>query len=126
MPGVLKLAAFAMAMSAFLPIGLLAQGGSIRGRVADTSGTPVADALVWVEATALRAMSSANGEYVIGAVPAGSAVLRVRRIGYVDIAPAARVTVLAGQTVQHDFVLRNAPYAAPVVASLARDAHRRR
>ena len=116
MRGVLKLAAFAMAMSVFLPAGVLAQGGSIRGRVADTSGTPVADALVWVEATALRAMSSANGEYVISAVPAGSAVLRVRRIGYVDIAPAARVTVLAGQTVQHDFVLRNvANTLAPIV-----------
>ena len=116
MRGVLKLAAFAMAMGVFLPAGSLAQGGTIRGRVADTSGTPVADALVWVEATALRSMSSANGEYVIAAVPPGGAILRVRRIGFVDIAPAARVTVVAGQTVQHDFVLRNvANTLAPVV-----------
>ena len=116
MRGVLKLAAFAVAMSVFFPAGSLAQGGTIRGRVADTSGTPVADALVWVEATALRAMSSASGEYVIAAVPPGGAVLRVRRIGFVDIAPAARVTVLAGQTVQHDFVLRSvANTLAPIV-----------
>ena len=85
----------------------LAQGGTIRGRVADTSGTPVADAVVWVEATALRAMTNASGEYLISAVPAGSVVVRVRRVGFLDTGPAARVTVVAGQTAQHDFTLRS-------------------
>lgn len=116
MRSVLKLVALAMMMSVLVAARAVAQGGAIRGRVADTSGTPVAEALVWVEATALRTMTAANGEYVISPVPAGSAILRVRRIGYVDIAPAARITVVAGQTVQHDFTLRNvANTLAPIV-----------
>ncbi len=116
MQGVLKLAAFAIAVIVLVPAGALAQGGTIRGHVADTTGTPVADAVVWVEATALRAMTGATGEYVISAVPAGPAIVRVRRIGYVDIAPAARVIVVAGGTVQQDFTLRNvANTLAPIV-----------
>ena len=116
MRGVLKLVAFAMAMSPLMSVPALAQGGTIRGRVADTSGTPVADALVWVEATALRAMTSTNGDYTISGVPAGPVVVRVRRIGYVDIAPAARVTVIAGETAQHNFTLRSvANTLAPIV-----------
>ena len=116
MRGVLKLAVWSMAIVALFPAAAVAQGGTIRGRVADTSGTPVADALVWVEATALRAMSNATGEYVIAAVPAGPVTVRVRRIGFVDIAPAARVTVIAGQTAQQDFTLRSvANTLAPIV-----------
>ena len=107
MPGILKLMALVVAMIALAPDGAFAQGGSIRGRVADTTGAPVADAVVWIEATALRAMTGSTGEYVISAVPAGPAILRVRRIGYVDIAPAPRVVVVEGGTVQHDFTLRN-------------------
>ena len=107
MRGSLKAMVFAIAICTLASATALAQGGAIRGRVADTSGTPVADAVVWVEATALRAMTNAGGEYLISAVPAGSVVVRVRRIGYVDAAPSARVTVVDGQTAQHDFTLRS-------------------
>jgi iron complex outermembrane receptor protein len=123
MQGVLKLVAVAMVMSVLIPVTAVAQGGTIRGRVADTTGTPVADAVVWVEATPLRAMSNANGEYVISTVPAGLAVVRVRRIGFVNITPPARVTVIAGQTVQQDFTLRSvASILAPIVVG-SRAAH---
>jgi iron complex outermembrane receptor protein len=116
MRGVLKLLALSMVMVGFIPVAALAQGGTIRGRVADTSGTPVADAVVWVEATALRAMSNASGEYAIAAVPPGTVTVRVRRIGFVNIAPAARVTVIAGQAAQQDFTLRSvASVLAPIV-----------
>jgi iron complex outermembrane receptor protein len=116
MRGILKLAALVTAATVLVPDVARAQGGTIRGRVADTTGTPVADAVVWVEATALRAMTGATGEYVINSVPAGPAIVRVRRIGYVDIAPAARVVVVEGGTVQQDFTLRNvANTLAPIV-----------
>jgi iron complex outermembrane receptor protein len=116
MRGVLKVVALSMVMVGSIPLEALAQGGTIRGRVADTSGTPVADAVVWVEATALRAMSNANGEYIISAVPVGSVVVRVRRIGFVNVTPPARVTVIAGQTTQQDFTLRSvARMLAPIV-----------
>jgi iron complex outermembrane receptor protein len=123
MRGILKLAAFAMVTGVVIPAAIAAQSGAIRGRVADTSGTPVADALVWVEATALRAMSNASGEYVISAVPAGPAVVRVRRIGFVNITPATRVMVIAGQSVQQDFTVRSvASMLAPIVVG-SRAAH---
>jgi iron complex outermembrane receptor protein len=123
MRGVLNLVAVATMMSVLIPVTAVAQGGTIRGRVADTTGIPVADAVVWVEATALRVMSNATGEYVISAVPAGVAVVRVRRIGFVNITPPARVTVIAGQTVQQDFTLRSvASILAPIVVG-SRAAH---
>jgi iron complex outermembrane receptor protein len=116
MQGILRAALFAIGMGALVPTGALAQGGTIRGRVADTTGTPLPDALVWVEATALRVLTNASGEYVLAAVPAGSVVVRARRIGYVDIAPPARLTVAEGQTVEHNFSLRSvATTLAPVV-----------
>jgi iron complex outermembrane receptor protein len=123
MRGVLKLLAFALVLSMLMSAAVAAQGGTIRGRVADTSGTPVVDAVVWVEATALRSMSNVSGEYVIAGVPAGPAVVRVRRIGFVNVTPAARVTVIAGQTVQQDFTLRSvASMLAPIVVG-SRAAH---
>ena len=70
MRGILKLAALVTAAAMLVPGVTLAQGGTIRGRVADTTGTPVADAVVWVEATALRAMTGASGEYTISYIAA--------------------------------------------------------
>ena len=116
MRGILKAAVFAIGMGALVPDGALAQGGTIRGRVADTTGTPLPDALVWVEATALRVLTNTSGEYVLSAVPAGSVIVRARRIGYVDIAPPARLTVAEGQTIEHNFTLRSvAATLAPIV-----------
>jgi TonB-linked SusC/RagA family outer membrane protein len=60
-----------------------AQAGTIRGRVTDAaSQRPVAEAQVTVSGTTLGASTTANGEYVIGNVPAGTRELIVRRLGY--------------------------------------------
>jgi iron complex outermembrane receptor protein len=101
---------------------LAAQAGRIRGRVTDSAGAAVPGALLTVEGTLLRATTGQQGNYDIGAVPAGGHTLRVRRIGY---APAsAQLSVPGGGEVRHDFVLaKSAVQLAPidvVVGSRAR------
>jgi iron complex outermembrane receptor protein len=87
---------------AVLPALLQAQGGSIRGRVADAAGAPLARALISAEGSGLRATSDEQGRYEIRGLSAGSYTVRVRLLGYV--AQSARVTVGQGPVVQ-DFVL---------------------
>ena len=105
-----------------LPASLAAQAGSIRGKVADSSGTPLSNVSISVEGTGLRTTSGTGGEYVIRGVPAGSRMVRARLIGYQ--AASAPVTVVAGDAVRQDFTLgRNAVELAPidvVVGSRAR------
>ena len=85
------------------PALLAAQGGTIRGRVADAAGAPLARALIAAEGAGLRATSDEQGRYEIRGVPAGSYTLRARLLGYVP--QTARVTVGEGATVQQDFAL---------------------
>jgi TonB-dependent starch-binding outer membrane protein SusC len=94
------------ALGIMLPVGLAAQGatGIIRGKVTNAAGLPVPNAQVFVASTALGAAAGADGAYTINRVPAGSAVIRVRMIGY---EPTDRtVAVIAGQTVTVDFSLK--------------------
>ena len=87
------------------PAGLLAQGtGTVRGRITEAaSGQPIASVQVRVDGTTLGALSGANGEYVISAVPAGARTVIARRIGYME---ARRdVQVGAGETATADFTM---------------------
>src|SRR5437879_13922883 len=68
-------------MLALLPATLLGQNGSIRGRVADASGAPLARATISAEAAGLRATSDEQGRYEIRGVAAGTYTLRVRLPG---------------------------------------------
>jgi TonB-linked SusC/RagA family outer membrane protein len=82
-------------------------GGTIRGRVTDSTGTvPLANAEVYVMtgATSTRGgRTNASGQYSISSVPAGTVTLRARLVGY---APRSRsVTVADGQVTSADFVL---------------------
>ena len=94
---------FTALLLALAPTLLAAQGGTIRGRVADAGGAPLARALVSAEGAGLRATSDQQGQYEIRGVPAGSYTLRARLLGYVP--QTARVTVGEGATVQQDFAL---------------------
>jgi iron complex outermembrane receptor protein len=105
-----------------LPAPLMAQGGAIRGSVADSSGSPLPNASITVEGTNLRTTSGTQGDYELRGVPAGRQTVRARLIGY---RPAsAPVTVVAGDAVRQDFTLgRSAVQLAPidvVVGSRAR------
>ncbi|HEV8303519.1 MAG TPA: TonB-dependent receptor [Gemmatimonadales bacterium] len=107
---------------ALVPATVAAQGGTIRGRVADAAGAPLARALVSAEGAGVRASSDEQGRYELHGVPAGAYTLRVRLLGYVP--QTARVTVGPGATVQHDFALAAQPISLSpvdvVVGSRAR------
>jgi iron complex outermembrane recepter protein len=92
---------------------LAAQGGVIRGRVADTTGTPLARASVMIDAIGVRATTDDQGHYELKGVPSGMQSVRVRLLGYV--AQVVQVTVSGAQPTQQDFALRVQPIGlAPV------------
>ncbi len=91
-----------LAALSVLPAFLLAQGGSIRGRVADAAGAALPRASVSAEGSGLRATTDDQGRYEIRGVSAGTYTVRVRLLGYVQ--QSARVTVGQGPVTQ-DFAL---------------------
>src|SRR5438093_10177617 len=96
-----------------LPAPLMAQGGAIRGSVADSSGSPLPNASITVEGTNLRTTSGSQGDYELRGVPAGRQTVRARLIGYQAV--SAPVTVVAGDAVRQDFTLgRSAVQLAPI------------
>src|SRR5882762_4124031 len=91
-----------LAALSVLPSLLLAQGVSIRGRVADAAGAPLLRASVSAEGSGLRATTDDQGRYEIRGISAGTYTVRVRLLGYVP--QSARVSV--GQApVTQDFTL---------------------
>src|SRR2546426_8421188 len=103
---------------------LAAQGGTVRGRVADTTGAPLARVSVSIEAIGARATTNERGEYEIRGVPAGTHSVRARLLGYVP--QIVRVTVSEAQPARQDFALHTQPIGLPpgggVVGSRARHA----
>lgn len=94
---------FALA-ALIVPAALAAQSeGSIRGRIADSSGTGVSRASVLIEELGLRTISADDGQYFFGRVPAGSHVITVRRVGVRTA--TARLTVNAGAETRQDFTV---------------------
>src|SRR3989441_6520835 len=103
---------------------LAAQGGSVRGRVADTTGAPLARGSVSIGAIGARATTNEKGEYEIRGVPAGTHAVRARLLGYVP--QSVQVTVSETQPTRQAFALHTQPIGlAPVdvvVGSRARHA----
>ncbi|HEX2718752.1 MAG TPA: TonB-dependent receptor, partial [Gemmatimonadaceae bacterium] len=75
--------------------------GAIRGRIADSTGAPLARATVTVEGTGLRALSDDRGDYQLARVPSGLQTVIVRRIG--ARTTAREVNVRAGEEIRQDF-----------------------
>jgi len=71
---------------------LIAQEGSVSGRVTDTdTGDPLVGANVIVVGTNLGAATDVNGEYSISRVPAGAQRLNANYIGYASISMNADI-----------------------------------
>ena len=112
---------FLVAVLSLLPSVVLAQGGVIRGRVADVAGAPLARATISADAPGLRATSDEQGRYEIRGVAPGVYLVRARLLGYQP--KTARVSVEQIAVVQ-DFVLTEQPISLSpvdvVVGSRAR------
>ena len=81
--------------------------GRITGHVRDQAGAPVANAQVFVVGTALHALTDRSGSYTIAEVAEGPVQLRVATVGYKPVQTS--VSVRAGRTTVHDFVLEASP-----------------
>ena len=80
---------------------------TVSGFVRDSTGRPIPGAEVSIEALGKRALSDANGRYLLAEVPAGMRMLRARRVGYVPMTSMLRFA--ADGTQQADFVLERSP-----------------
>jgi TonB-linked SusC/RagA family outer membrane protein len=82
--------------------GLVAQTGSIAGRIIDAqSGQTIPAAQVFIQDLDIGVLTQQNGSYILLNVPAGPREVTVQRIGFRQIAQT--VTVEAGQTAVLDF-----------------------
>ena len=77
-----------------LPSGLMAQTGSVSGKVTDR-GTrqPIADAQVVVPGTALVTQTNKEGDYRLSNVPAGRVQVSAFRLGYKAVSDTVRLLV---------------------------------
>lgn len=84
------------------------RAGSIAGRVTDAAtGQAVASALVYVEGTAWRAVTAADGRYRLAGVRPGDHPLVVQRLGYAE--RRRTVTVVDGEESVVDIALELEP-----------------
>jgi len=87
--------ALVLTVALFAPTHLIAQSGTVRGRVTDaSSGRALSDAQVTITGTRIGAISGASGEFTLLNVPIGPRSVIARRIGY---QPTTRpISVVAG------------------------------
>jgi len=97
----LTLACLAVATSTTM---VHAQVGSVRGKVVDSTGAPIAGVLLAVDRTAVRAQTTSTGSYLLVGVPAGVRTVRAQIIGYTPV--SADVTVKASESVTQDLMLK--------------------
>src|SRR2546423_11028817 len=112
---------FSLLAIVLAPRSTVAQGGTVRGHVADSAGVAIAQAVVTLEPGGLRANTRDNGDYAVTHVPGGVYAVRVRRLGYVT--PAASVSVAEGQTVTQNFTVAHSVVSLPEVAIRSRARH---
>ncbi len=87
------------------PASLRAQEAvTIRGHVADSSGTPLPAAVIHIVGTRLGAAGAADGGYTIANVPPGTYKVLAVAPGY--LADTVSVNATAGATIDRDFRLR--------------------
>jgi hypothetical protein len=88
-----------------------AQSGSVRGFVHDSLGGVVSNAHLSIRGSGGQATSDSTGAFRLSELPAGDAVLEVRRLGYRPASTA--VTIGAGKEISQDIEL------APIAQRLA-------
>lgn len=106
----------------FAPQAAMAQG-TISGRVTASGEAPLANARVVLVSSTLGTLSGADGSYSLRNVPAGTAEVRVIRVGYQE--QKKSVTVTNGGTAKLDFTLQQAIVSLQEVVTTATGEQRR-
>lgn len=84
---------------------------TILGIVADTSKTPLADVEVIAIRAGITTITDSKGIFILGGLPAGEEVFRIRRIGYRSETFAA--TLVEGDTIRIGVILGPAAFELP-------------
>src|SRR5215218_10467761 len=100
-----------------------AQGGTLTGTVTAQGGAPLQEARILVVGTSFSTVTSPEGKYTIRRVPAGTAELRVLRVGYQEQKKSVRI--VDGQTATLDFVMPTSVVQLQEVVTTATGEQRR-
>jgi TonB-linked SusC/RagA family outer membrane protein len=93
-----------LGLSALATAPLAAQGATLTGRITDAaSGQPIQEARIIVLGTSLFTTSTQEGKYTVRNVPAGTAEVRVLRVGFQEQKKSVRT--LTGETATLDFAM---------------------
>jgi hypothetical protein len=110
-----------LAVALLLPARLEGQAsGAVSGRVLVDSVTPLSQARIRVVGITTVILSGDDGRFSLAAIPAGSQVLEVRRIGYVESVQG--VKIVAGETLDLQITLALVPVSLKAVEVKGRPA----
>jgi TonB-linked SusC/RagA family outer membrane protein len=116
--------AMAAALLAISAGSAAAQGGTLTGTVtAATGGTPLQEARILIVGTSFATTSGPDGKYILRRVPAGTAEVRVLRVGYQEQKKSVRI--LDGQTATLDFSMPTSVVQLQEVVTTATGEQRR-
>jgi len=82
---------------------VMAQGGTVEGRITDSAGTALSGVTITVDQSPIHATSSAAGKYQLAGLPAGTHTIRARVIRFVPA--SASVVVIGDKVVEQNFTL---------------------
>ncbi|MCG8386335.1 MAG: TonB-dependent receptor, partial [Cytophagales bacterium] len=103
----------------FTSLALLAQQGSLRGKVIDEgTNEPVTGAVILMESTSLGAVSDAQGNYRITSIDPGNYTLKISYIGYETF--SQDLSINAGQEKVLDVFLTESIYSLQEVEVIGR------
>ncbi len=92
---------------------LLAQSGSVQGKVTDSNGSAVVGAMLTIDLSGARTTTNGRGLYSLSGIDAGRRVLRARALGFTP--ESLVVTVVAGKAIEANLTLKaSAQQLAPV------------
>ncbi len=103
----------ALAILIFLTLHVLAQTGSIKGRVTEQDNQPLPGASVYLKDTQIGTATNGNGYFVLSNVPAGQYTLVVSSIGYTTVTKT--VEVQENTTVHLEFTMQESLASLPEI-----------
>jgi carboxypeptidase family protein len=90
---------------------------TIVGIVADTNKAPLADAEIIAIRSGITTLTDSRGIFILGGLPAGEEVFRIRRIGYRS--ETFDATLVAGDTIRIGVILAPAAFELPELSVVA-------